>query len=438
MAGNPADSRFRVAFGTLAGGPTSAFTGLRLRSETLGFEAATIEDDSIRGSSGPPEPLESKLDVGGSTPINWSAEEHLRLWANLHGAANAAVESPTGVFTQRFGRSQSGVTFPTPLLIDAYRDDGRPERYSNIQVQSYSFTNSPRAIENGEVALLGSRFDIFDDAEEVAVTATPSAPVLRGIPKFSHLGSADGNVFFKVTTGPSGGAVGISLKVGAAASYSFEITGVTAAAWFDALDESGAHIGDEGLPVQFYLPDVTLTLNDEWRFDRERAAWSQVLPAAAVFNEIATAVFMDGASFRINEYSVTVAKPWTIDEVIGGRFMDDLLLRGDWPTVEGTINRNNLGTRDLRDRLLRAEPFALIIDRYSSTIESTTSRRRWRSIMPRCIPGGRSASIPDRLTFPEALNFTAHASADVTYPDPITEELTTSTEDITAPAVVAT
>lgn len=438
-SGNPADSRFRVAFGTLTGGPTSAFTGFRFRSEGFGWEAATIEDDSIRGSSGPAEPLKSKIEVGGSIPINWSVEEHLRFFADFHGAGSTPAESPTDVWMQRFGRSQSGVSFATPLIIDASRDDGRPERSTNAHVISYSFTNSPRAIESGEIALLGSRFDHWDDAAEVAVTGSPNAPSVRGPAKFAHLGSADGNLYLKITTGPSGGLVGVSLKVGAAAAYSHEITGVAAATWYTALDQAGARIGTIDMPVQFRLPDVSVALNDEWRYDRERDLWSQVLPTAAVLNEIAVAVYMDGTEFRLNEYSVTCTKGWQADEQIGGRFNDSLMLRGDWPVVEGSINRNNLGTRDLRDRLLSAEPFALIVDRYASTlIAGTQVNQRWRSIMPNCIPGGRSASIPDRLTFPEALSFTAHSSADVTYPDPITEEFYSSVEDIAAAPVVET
>jgi hypothetical protein len=290
-----------------------------------------------------------------------------------------------------------------------------------------TFNHAGRSLLNGGISLIGPRYHYFDESVEISVSGG-TAPFIRGFGTFANLRSTGdlGDVFIEVSTAPTG-TMGIKVKLGAAATYDGTEIIVTPGEWFTLLDENDVSIGDEDLPVEGYWPDLSgINIADEWSFDRERAVWSPSLPATSSLNEIAATVLLDGAKFRAREISITSVLPAEPDEAIGGRFLEDDQISefGD-RTVAGQLNRRAIDS-EIEDRLDRGEPFSIRLDAKGPLIGATGVRRQFSLIMMQCKASGRTPSIGGKAAFDEPFNWTAHPSADVTYPDPLTIEIVNS------------
>lgn len=438
MPANPALTQLRVGFEATAGyGDPAAFQDVRLLSETLGSDIPIIQDESIIDSAEMDEGYETKIIPGGDINVNWSPEDHVKFLANFFGKGKTAVQAPTGVWTHKLAISETDITFDR-LAVEISRDlDNilatpvkRPEMYVGALASQLTWASGPRSFLNGAITLVTPRFHFLEDA--TVLTGTGTDPVIRGFHKYSGLGSADGDIFVKVDSIPAA-TMDIICKVSAAAAYGTTKIVITPLTWTELTDEGDLRIGDTGIPVEILWPNLTGVVNlDEWRFDRERAIWTQSLAAAAVLNEVDIEIQLDGTKFRTRDFSLTATRPAEPDESIGGRFLEvDQVNEFGQRTVAGQLNRRALDTA-LVDRLLRREPFSLTIDARGPEIGSTGSRRQMILTMKNCIPSGRTPSVGGAGSFDEPIDFMAHPSSDGTYPSALTVELVNSQADLTA------
>lgn len=431
---NPAAAQARVAFGTQAG-RTSAWTDFRFRSESLGLDFPTIEDDSIRAFGEQEQGLPSKIRVNGALPVNWQGEDHEKFIANFFGHGATPSESPTGVWTKKYAVQESDVDYIS-LWLEISRDLGRPELLVGAEVQQLQFSIAAATILNGSIQVFAPRAMFWGDAAEVVVTGTPNAPILRGIHDYAGLQLADPDIFVKVSSVGSD-VVTFQTKVGTAAAYSNSqgplATGNDSDGnpiWHNLEDEAGVLIGDEGLPVQIHFPDDTLTAADEWEFTGTRAVWSQSLPTHSPFNEIYAEVYVDGTIFRTRDLGLTLERPIEPDDAIGGRFVDTVIEQGQRTAVWTLTRRaSNLA---LYDKLLRAESATVRLQAYGALIGATGVRRQLIIRSLNCIPEGRGPNVAGRDTLDEQITLRAHPSTDGTYPSAVTIETVNSVEDIAA------
>ena len=434
MPANPANALVRCGFeGTRGYGDVTTWKDMRIRSEALGAELPGIEDDSIIENAEQPETLESKIDAGGDLALNWTPNDHAEVIAAFFGSGKTPVLAPAGVYTHRFAVSESDVAWDT-LAVEVSRDLGRPTLYTSCMPSVLNFNVGPRSLLNGTAGIVTPRFHYFGDAVEVAVGTTPDPPIPRGYPIYSQLvkiNDDEARLYLKVDGAPVVDDFDILTKVGAAASYGTTDNPFTAGLWgpngqFDGIwDESDVAFGEFGVPVELLWESTTaMVTDDEWYLPMYRTVWSQSLPVASALNEVYCIITLDGTKFRTRDVACSLTRPIELDEVVGGRFVDEIIEQGQ-RTATWTLNRRAIDN-DLVYRLLRAESFEMELTAYGPEIAATGVRHSMKLISKNCKPSGRTPSVGGRDTFDESLTATAHPSGDGTYPSAVTCELVNS------------
>lgn len=437
MSANPSEARLQVAFGDESG-PSSSWTQARFTSHDLGLEPTIIEDESIRASGEEEEGYDGKFDVSGALSAVYHAEDHERYIASHFGFGNAPVEDPTGVWTKRYDRGQTVNEFG-PLWTRIDDDLGRPMVYKRATVSEMVAELGVDGLLTGRFTLLPTRADTWSDAVEVAVTATPDPPVVRGIPQLALLSAAqlpDGDIYVRVAVLPGGTQLTIEVKVGAGSAYSNQQTIETGnnadgdPIYVELLDEDGDQIGDDGLPVEVHFPNVAYTVADEFRFDREIPQWAIALPGSGAFNEVLAQVFVDGELFRLNQISLTSTRPAVLDPAIGGRFVGEVLERGD-RTAEWSLSRRATD-RKIIDKLIRAGSASVRLLARGDFIGATGVRRSLELRSMNCRVRGKTPGIGGRDTFDESITLRAHPSDDATYPSALNATMVNTVASIAA------
>ena len=404
--------------------PRCARAEIRSRSSPIrdGAEFPTIPDDSILAGGEEQAGLESKIDPTGATPVNWSTEDHIKALLNFFGGSTTPAESPTGVWLHRMSNRQTSVV-PGTLAMEISRDLGQPELYVGGYAKQIQMNLAPRAMLNGSIDWLFPRFHTWKTPAQSVGTPPTTTAFLRGLSKYSYLTAADGDVYVKISVAPSGGSMGIQVKVGAVGTYGSTIT-VAAGSWYD-LSDNVDYIGDLDLPVQIKFTDLlTYALNDVLKFARERAVWTQSLATGAQLNEIAAFIYIDDVAFPVNQLAFVGNRPADRREVIGGRFIDTIDQFGE-RTYTVTLNRRATDLAII-NRLRRGQSVSFRMDAYGPLIGSTTSRRRLSLIGKNGKLGGKTASVGGKAAFDEPINIRFHPSSDGTYPAPMTCEVVNS------------
>lgn len=433
---NPSEARLRIAFGDESG-RSSSWSQARFNSHDLGLEPTVIEDPSIRASGEEEEGYDGKFNLSGGLNVTYHAEDHERILASHFGSGSTPVEAPIDVWTKRYDRGQTDIAFPR-LWAQIDDDLGRPMVYKPGIAQQMTWELGVDGLLNGVATMLFPRADTWSDAVAVAVTGTPSSPVLRGLPQLSLLSSSllpDGDVYARVAVLPGGVQLTIEVKVGAAAVYSNQQTIDTGndadgnPIYVEALDEDGDQIGDDGLPVEIHFPDAAYTVGDEFRFDREIGQWAISLPDSGAFSEVIAQIIIDGQPFRANQIGLTSTRPGVLDPAIGGRFVGNVLEIGD-RTAEWTLNRK-AQDRKMIDKLIREGTATIRLLARGDFIGATGVRRSLELRSMNCRLRGKTPGVSARDTFDESLTLRAYPSSDVTYPSSLNATVVNSVADIT-------
>lgn len=439
MSANPSKLQVRVGFEQNAGlGDPSTWVDMRVRSESLGAEFPGIDDDSIIAGADEPEKLESKIDLTGGVPVNFSPEDHAKPIANFFGAGDNPTNPGTGVYVHALANAphKTDKSYGT-LAAEISRDLGQPELLVGGNVSQLQLQLGPRGVLTGALSMLFPRFQTLDDPAVVSAGGTPTLPLVRGLQRYSIDTAADGDIRFKVTSAPSASAMGIKVTVGASGTYTGAEITVTEGVWI-ALKDANGHIGQgEECPVEVFFPTGSIVtggsgyaLNDIIEIPRDRAVWSQSLPIASALNEVAAYVYVDGIRFRLREFSLTGTRPVVRDEIVGGRFIDSVIEIGK-RTWALTLTRRALD-RDMLARLRARRPFQFHLQAYGTQIGSTLYRRALELVAMNMIPTGKTPSVGGAAQFDEQIQATAHASSDGTYPAPMTCILTNGQADLAA------
>lgn len=427
---NPANLQVRYGFEATKGlGNPATFQDCRVLSETLGAELPTIPDDSIIPDAEHGEGLPTKIAVGGDLNVNWMPEDHAKFIAAFFGKSATPTQSPTGVWLHKMAVTETDVSF-SELAIEVERDLLRPELMVSGLPSQLTFNAGPRSLLNGAITMQHPRFHMFEDSVQTLGSSTD--PFIRGYSTYANLALTDGDIYVEVSAVPGGADFDIKAKIGAGSTYDGAVIPITVGndsngdpIWTTLTDENDDQIGSVDLPVQVHWANLTSVIaTDEWRFDRERAVWTPTLPASSALNEIAINIQVDGVNFRIRDIAMTLTRPVVPDEVIGGRFIEEVVEFGQ-RIYTGQLNRLALDTTMI-DRLLRAKSFDLQMDCDSTFIAATGVRRRLSLIAKNCIPSGRTPSVGGAAQFDEPIDFEMHPSTDGTYPAAITCEIKNS------------
>lgn len=424
---NPANLQARIGFETVEGlGDSASLLDMRLRSETVGGNFPLIDVDDIVADAETPAGLPTKIDPSGDFNLNWAAEDHGKLLANFQGHGKSVATLTSGVYRHRLSPKESDLTFRT-LQAEISRDDGRPVLYSGIYVSGIDMSVSPRGLLQGKASLVIPRFRFWKDAAASAGTPTTTGVYLRGIANYANL---DQDVYVKITTDPSGGSMGIKVKVGSGGTYSATEITVTAGVWVDLKEgSSDAHIGSEEAPVQIYfaaLSGYSVSTPDVLLFAALRTVWSQSLPVASPSNEISMALYIDGSSTPsyVRDIALSATRPAVRDETIGGRWVDTVLPLGK-RTAQLSIKRRSID-RTLTNRLLHAKYLSFRLDSKGAQISTTAYRRTISAIGMYAVPAGKTPSVQSATQFDDDITFTLHPSSDATYPSSLVFEVINS------------
>lgn len=422
---NPSNLQIRVGFEATEGlGDVSVWQDFRVRSESLGADFPTIQDDSIVAFAEEQEGLESKIDPSGDLSVNWAAEDHAKFLAAFQGKGLTPAEAPTGVWTHKLSPHETAVTFGT-VALDISRDLGRPEIYVGGRPQQITFAAAPRTLLNGAISMLHPRFHTWKAGALVGGgSGTQTIPYVRGLPSYANLIVADGDLYTDITVAPSGGVMTVRFKVGAAGTFGTAIV-VAAGTWYDVnVGASDTPAGTLDLPVQVMWASLVGVIGDKTLHARTRTVWTQSLPVSSALNEIACSIWVDGTKFRVSDFGATLTRPAERDEIIGGRFIDTVVEYGERTCVY-TLSRRALDLT-MVNKLWRAESVEFRMDAYGPLIGATASRRRLSLISKNCKPEGKAPSVGGKTEFNEDITLRAHPSDDATYPASVTIEVVNS------------
>lgn len=424
---NPGNTQVRVGFETTEGlGDAASLTDMRIRSESIGGNFPLITVDDILAGSEAAEGLPTKIDPSGDFSCNWNPEDHSPLWANFQGHGKNPVTLASGAYKHRLAPSETDIAFRT-LQAEISRDNGRPEVYVGCYVSALDFSVSPRGVLQGKSSLVIPRFHFWKDAAVSAGTPTVTGVYVRGLANYANL---DQDLYVKITTDPSGGSMGIKVKVGSGGTYSATEITVTAGAWYDLKEgASDAQVGSDEAPVQIYFSALTgysVSTPDVILIGSLRSVWSQSLPVSSPLNEIACAVYIDGASTptRLRDVAISATRPVVKDEIVGGRFTDVILEQGQ-RLATLSIKRRSID-RSMTNRLIHAKYLSFDFYAKGVLLGATAFRRQLRLVGMNAIPSGKTPSVQSASQFDDDIKFDLRKSSDSTFPSAFSMEVTNS------------
>lgn len=418
----------------------AAFVDHEFISEGFSNERTTKERESITNAAQTPAPLPGKFNTDGPLSLEMNAEQHYHYIGNIQRKITTTTPA-TDVYNHRMGPTEDD-PFPDSLSVQVNRDDGMPQTFVEGRVNELTLSLEEGGVLKADAGLIFQRGHYWDDAAELEDGATPnSAPVLRGLPSYANWTAADGDVYVKVTAGPSGGAFTVKAKVGAAATYGATTTSVVYGLdadgnvrWNNLLDSNGGgQIGTRALPVQIaHILSTGIEVNDEWRFDRERSAWVPAYADVPIFNEVHAYLYVDGVEHCIESFELAITRPVTAQKCIGGFFARRILLRGK-RVVTLTLGRQYTDIF-FRKKLESAESLYFFLEASTGEEFETGYEHQLEVFCPNVVLNGRTASVESSEDFVEQITGTCHpSSAGVSgYFDDVTITIVNSVPDLTA------
>lgn len=436
---NPGNGQARMGWETLVEIPPAAASmhDFEFLGEEVGNEQTRIESESISPNSMRPPKLPGNVNSGGPLNVELDAEGHSRFLADIQRKSDTPVDLDTATtWLHRLHPSATDIVFPDSYTQEFWRDDDMGQQFKGTRTGGMEVSIADGSLVNTSFELLSNRGDYWADPTTDAGGPTAGLPTLRGLPEYSRWTPVPttGNIQIEVSVAPSGGSMSVKAfytedgSAGATATVVVlgeDTSGVPI--WTTLIDSNtGAIMGTRDLPIQAYFPDVAFLLADAWTFARQRAtAWTPALPDLPKMNEIFVTITIDGVEYCIETLTLTVTRPLEPKHCIGGRFAKFVLEQGQ-RIVEGTLERRYMDTT-LRKRLERGEPFILGIEMYSGEEISGGYEHAIKMYSPHCVFEGKSASITDRSTFQEPLDFSCHGDATHgTYPDDLTIDIISS------------
>lgn len=430
---NPAQTQIRNAWETVAEIPAETSWHYHdFINESLSTEPGAIQDPSISDAGEEPEDLESKIDTNGAINVALNAEGHAHYLACFMEHSANPVNLSGGAYGHKLAPGETDVDFPETMTVEVNRDDGMPQLHKGADVTGVNFSLSPRGLLTTTFNLISARADYWDAAAQTAGSGGP-LPTMRGLLNYDNWTLADPNIFVKCI---SAAGKTFRAKRGTAASYdgTYNMTFANAATWYPVYDEQATpeRLGTRALETEIYFPNFTsLADNDEWRFDAARGVWVPTLPDVPKFNEIYALIYIDGATFRLKQFTLNCTKPGEADFNIGGRFADEVIKRGR-RSYRGTLNRRYVST-ELRKRLESGKTFSFQLICYSGVIIGTSAyEHMFKATSMRCKFTGRTPVVGGQSQLDENLNFSCHPSDDGTYPNAMTFELVNSIASLAA------
>ena len=433
---NPANGLIRVAHETVTGIPDeSGWVDHEFVSEDVSPEYGVIISQSISNNSETPTSQPSKINSGGNINLELDPEGHYHYIANLMKHAETPVNVTGSVYSHKLAPTETDVDFAPSLSVEISRDDDAPSINKGSRVSNVDINIEPENFVTATVGVIVERSEYYEAATQTAATSTPTAPILRGLPRYEDWILADGNVLVQVedaSNAPT--SIDIVVRVGAGAFATDTPLTVPAATWTELFTSAATpvRLGTRDIPVQIYWANFTnITNADTWRFDRERAVWVPVYPDVPKFNEIFASIYIDGTEYEIDQVALSIARPVSNKHAIGGRHAKRVKERGR-RTSGGTLTREYLST-DLRKKLERYREFALQIEMYSGEAITGSHEHYLKIIAKNCRYGtSKVATITGNDEMNEAYPFTCHPSSDPTYPSSVTIELQNTVADLSA------
>lgn len=431
MAFNPAFETARLAFETaqfvhppIADNP-GAWQQVEMQpGDSLVATHNSTPIPTLRAGSAPPDLIAKILSEGVSMPVAWDSETLCKLVASALEGGATPVEAPTDVWTHKLARSLTDVTFGQGFAFERNRDDSEPQLFRDGHTSQLVFTFAEGAVLTGTVQMSFTRMDYMGDRQEVAVTATPTPPIVRGFPDLTHRRDAtSGEWFLKRVAGATPPAIRVQEKWGAAAVYSAS-RDILPGRWYVAHDEAGLPIGDprqgEDFALNFQLPVDDGTDADEWKFDRLRGVF---VPSASpiYFPTVLCTVEVDGDQIEWcpTQIQVTYNRPVRQPPCFPGRFRTKTLRRGKH-SVEVTLQRE-YEDRLLQDKLEHAESIALRVScKGTQYVAASTVQHELILEFPLLRPSGPTATVTAETQSDEQLTFSGHDDLSAGDPDLMT------------------
>jgi hypothetical protein len=424
MAGKfrSAEALFRLAWEATVGIPTNAnWHDLRIASEDLAQEAPTIQPNTLNPSGFRSVGLPSKFNETGSITTDLEPQGLAYILAQIQEAGSVATLTAGQSFRHTLAPTESSLDFDKTQTLRMARSDGLLQTFLGARCSGFTVAANVRGVVTVNPAFAYERAHYWDFATVVLEDATPTRPVLRGLPKYANHALIDHDVYVKVTditNFPTD--IGLDVKVGSGSSYDTIDLRVTPTTWTEvkhptlgqtipgAQDTDG--LGEPDSPVEIYIGALDQALSDEWRYIGESqltehpSIWTPTYPILSALNEIHVDIMLDAVATRFNQAQLTYARTIQPDENLGTRFADGLLVTGQ-RTWSGQLNRRYLSTA-LRKRLEAGEPFKLDMTMASrQKIGTSDDLYQLRFTSPRCIANGRTPVVPGPADFPEALGF---------------------------------
>lgn len=155
----------------------------------------------------------------------------------------------------------------------------------------------------------------------------------------------------------------------------------------------------------------TASTDAEWEVAQTRPDWVVVSSTTPKLNVTAARLFIDGEDLKVQDFTITTARPAPPDFFVGARRPDEILLQGA-DTITGTLTMRYKDT-DLRKAIEGGETFELQI-LVSSGAKIASPAPDFHSItlnMPECKSVSPTPTVADGTEFIQTVEFNCNANA---------------------------
>lgn len=419
MPFDPSQTQIRFGWEPAVGRRPTTWHDFPVESEDLAAETDPLQRNAITRLGQRQVPLTGKRDTGGSFVLDaFEPSAHGYLLAPL--LKKGSVTNPGGgnVRAWKLALSETLITFPETFSILVDRDDGTPQRLSECRMSSLALNFAERQLSGATFSLVAARGDYWDEAVELAATATPPAPEVRGVAINNFSDSTDDDLEVKVSGFSAGVSVTVLVKL---RGDTYGATAVvvpfdtwTTISFSDASGIVGGTLPDGTRnpdPVQIYFEDDTYDVNDEWRFGRVIPSWTASPPTPNPVNEIYGRVLVDTVETEIDSGTFTLTKTSVeAKHGYGGREARRTRERG-FLESSFTVERE-VADKVFRQKLELGQSLALVVELLSGVPIEAGARDFGLTLKsPKCLLGGRTAVVAGSEEYNDALTMTAHPDA---------------------------
>jgi hypothetical protein len=385
--GDPINTKRRVAQqSTLRVPATTGWVDFRSNGGPIAPAPSDVERLVIGQSGAPSKRLPGKTNIEGGPfsigDVDVSNRGMIQFLANVF--KKYTLTDNTTWYQWRFGLDET--TSAASFLSMLNDNDVVPRtRYKDMQIGGFSISAGAGENLAIEFPFLAGGYDFHGDGTQTSGTGS-TVPILEHTWEGNWEPTVDKDIFVEIQAGTAT----LKCKIGSASTFDGAAITFVDGGWVRLTDETDARIGEYGEQIRLYMPSTpTLTANDVFEWEAQRASWSQTLGVERPIASVNTAFILGGEEIRV-EGGWNIEAAWENFELLG----DTSGKQGATPERTGELQISVTPTRtitdlDIQKALHEGTELSLVIDCVSDDeIGASGEEYLARLVFPALKPSG--------------------------------------------------